>query len=56
MQTKGSEAAAVFRWMLLKWKLNLGDRSDNDEVIGGKNKKKKESEVCWSEAKSLTVD
>lgn len=53
MQTERSEAAPVFRWMLLKWKLNLGDRSDNDRVIGGKNGR--ESEVCWGEAKSLTL-
>lgn len=53
MQTERSAAATVFRWMLLKWKLNLGDRSDNDRVIGGK--KEKESDVFWSEAKSLTL-
>lgn len=56
MQTERSEAASVFRWMLLNWKFNLGDRSDNDGIIGGKDKKEKESKICWSEAKCLTVD
>lgn len=56
MQTECSESAAVFRWMWLKWKLNLGDRSDNDGIIGEKNEKAKGSEGCWSAAKSLTVD